>query len=162
MQETIVLSCHKSQINSGVEKNEHHLNMDYNLYHQMSLSKSKQQNTNNCLHFLKCTVPFGLLNLPLGPIKLFVFPFRKKAFKFGHQMATHVRINFYTFMQKLGIYVSLLGAITRDTMPLSIKSKRQHFLYHNYSYVIMKTVFKLNVVEPIASLQSDNRFRNIN
>jgi len=38
---TIVLSCHRCLINSDVEKNEQHLNMYYNIYHQMSLSKSK-------------------------------------------------------------------------------------------------------------------------
>ena len=32
--------------------------MDQNFDHQMSLSKSKCWYSNNCLHFLKCAVPF--------------------------------------------------------------------------------------------------------
>jgi hypothetical protein len=38
---TTVLSCFRHLINTGVEKNEKHLNIDINFYHQMSLSKSK-------------------------------------------------------------------------------------------------------------------------
>ncbi len=52
---TTVLSCHRCQINTGVEKNE--LNMDLNFDHQMSLSKSKSWFSNNCLQFLKRAVP---------------------------------------------------------------------------------------------------------
>ncbi len=33
--------------------------MAYYLYHQMSLSNCKQQYTNNCLYFLKRTVPYN-------------------------------------------------------------------------------------------------------
>ncbi len=51
MQETTVLSCHRCLINTGVEKNEQHLNKDYNFDPQMSLSKSKCWYPNNCLHF---------------------------------------------------------------------------------------------------------------
>ncbi len=43
--------------------------MDYNLYNEMSLSKSKHQYTNNCLHFLKRAVPlqmFGSANKRCG------------------------------------------------------------------------------------------------
>jgi hypothetical protein len=40
-------------------KNEQHLNIYYNFYHQMSLRKSKCWYSNNCLHFLKCAVPFN-------------------------------------------------------------------------------------------------------
>jgi hypothetical protein len=36
---TTVLSCHRCLINSGVEKNEQHLNIDKNFDHQMSLIK---------------------------------------------------------------------------------------------------------------------------
>ncbi len=36
---------------------------DQNLGHQMSLSKSKCWYSNNCLHFLKCTVPLSLSSL---------------------------------------------------------------------------------------------------
>ncbi len=35
-----VLSCHRCLINAGIEKNTH-LNIDYNVDHQMSLSNSK-------------------------------------------------------------------------------------------------------------------------
>jgi len=38
---TTVLGCHRCLINTGVEKNEQHLNIDSNFDHQMSLSKSK-------------------------------------------------------------------------------------------------------------------------
>jgi hypothetical protein len=55
---TAVLSCRRFLINSGVEKKEQHLNMDSNYDYQMSLSKSKCWYSNNCLHFLKCGVPF--------------------------------------------------------------------------------------------------------
>jgi hypothetical protein len=54
---TAVLSCHRFLINTGVEKNEQHLNMDSNFDHQMSLSKSKCWYSNKCLDFLKCAVP---------------------------------------------------------------------------------------------------------
>jgi hypothetical protein len=40
---------------SGVE-NELHLNINYNLEHQRSLSKIKFWFSNNCLQFLKCAV----------------------------------------------------------------------------------------------------------
>ncbi len=50
---TTVLSCYKCLINTGVEKNEQHSNLDYSFHHQMSLSKSKRWYSNNCLHFLK-------------------------------------------------------------------------------------------------------------
>jgi hypothetical protein len=54
---TIVLSCHHlCLINTGVEKNELHLNIDYNFDLQMSLSKSKCLYSNNFLHFLKRAV----------------------------------------------------------------------------------------------------------
>ncbi len=33
-------------------QNEHHLNIDCNFDHQMSISKNKCWNSNNCLHFL--------------------------------------------------------------------------------------------------------------
>jgi hypothetical protein len=36
-----LLSCHRCLIKTSVEKNELHLNIDYNFDHQMSLSKSK-------------------------------------------------------------------------------------------------------------------------
>ncbi len=55
---TTVLSCHICLINTGAEKNEQHLNIDYNFYHKMSLSKSKCWYSNNCFHFLKCADPF--------------------------------------------------------------------------------------------------------
>jgi len=79
---TIILSCHICLINSGVEKNEHHLNMDYNLYHQMSLSKSKCYYTNNCLHFLKRAVPF------------------KKSFKFHQLFHFHLIFQWRGFITK--------------------------------------------------------------
>jgi len=50
------LSCHRCLLNTGVEKNEQHLNIDWNFDHQMSLSKSKCWNSNISLHFLKCAV----------------------------------------------------------------------------------------------------------
>ena len=37
---TAVLSCHRCLINTGVEKNEQHLNVDQNSDHKMYLSKS--------------------------------------------------------------------------------------------------------------------------
>ncbi len=58
---TTVLSCYRCLVNTGVEKNQLHLNMDLNFYHQMSLGKSKCWFSNNCLHFLKRTVPLSLL-----------------------------------------------------------------------------------------------------
>ncbi len=42
-------------------KNELNLNIDQSFDHQMSLSKSKCWYSNNCLHFLKCAVPFVTL-----------------------------------------------------------------------------------------------------
>ena len=57
---TAVLSCHRLLINSGVEKNEQHLNMDQNFDHQMSLSKSKCLYSNNCLCFLEGAVPLKM------------------------------------------------------------------------------------------------------
>ncbi len=45
--------------NTGVEKNELHSNIDLSFDHQMSLCKSKCWYSNNCLHFLKCAVPFS-------------------------------------------------------------------------------------------------------
>ncbi len=45
---TTVLSCHRCLT---------HINIDKNFYHQMSLSKSKCQYSNNCLHFLMCVFP---------------------------------------------------------------------------------------------------------
>jgi hypothetical protein len=53
---TTVLSCHRCLNNTGVDKNEQHLNIDQNFDHQMSLSKSKCWYLNNCLHFLKGAV----------------------------------------------------------------------------------------------------------
>ncbi len=50
---TTVLNCHRCLINTGVEKNELYLNIYFNLFHQMSLSKSKCWYSNNCLHFFK-------------------------------------------------------------------------------------------------------------
>ncbi len=55
---TTGLSCHRYLINTGVEKNEQHLNIDQNFDHQMSLSKSKYWYSHNCLHFFKHAVPF--------------------------------------------------------------------------------------------------------
>ncbi len=51
-----VLSCHRCLINTGV-KNEPHFNKENNFAHKMSLSKSKCWYSNNCLHFLMCSVP---------------------------------------------------------------------------------------------------------
>ncbi len=45
---TTVLTCHRFLINTGVEKNEQHLNIEKNFYHHMSLSKSKCWYSNNC------------------------------------------------------------------------------------------------------------------
>ncbi len=41
-------------------KNEQHLNIEYNFYHQMSLSNSNCWYWNNCLDFLKRAGPFEL------------------------------------------------------------------------------------------------------
>jgi hypothetical protein len=57
MKESNCPSCHRDLIKPGVEKNEQHLNIDYNFDQQMSLSKSKCWYWNNCLHFLKRSVP---------------------------------------------------------------------------------------------------------
>ncbi len=54
---TTVLTCNICLINTGVEKNVQHSNIDYNFDHQMSLSKSKCWYSNNCLYFLKRAVP---------------------------------------------------------------------------------------------------------
>ncbi len=48
---TTVISCHICLINTGVEKNEQHLNVDYNFDRPMSASRSKFSYSNNCLHF---------------------------------------------------------------------------------------------------------------
>ncbi len=48
---TTVLNCNTCRINTCVEKNELHLNIDYNFDHQLTLSKSKCWYSNNCLHF---------------------------------------------------------------------------------------------------------------
>ncbi len=45
-----------------VLKNEHHLNIDLNLDHQISLGESNCWYSNNCLHFLKCGAPFIFQN----------------------------------------------------------------------------------------------------
>ncbi len=58
-EKTTVCSCHRCLINAGVEKNELHLNIDLNFDHQMSLSKSKCWQSNNCLQYLKCAVPLA-------------------------------------------------------------------------------------------------------
>ncbi len=50
---TTVLSCHRCLINTGFEKNEPHLNIDYNFEYMMSPSKSKWRYLNNYLHFEK-------------------------------------------------------------------------------------------------------------
>jgi hypothetical protein len=52
-----VSSCYRCQINTGVEKNELHLNIDLNFEHQMSLSKSKHWYSDNCLQFRRRAVP---------------------------------------------------------------------------------------------------------
>jgi hypothetical protein len=52
-----VLSYHRCVINTGVEKNKQHLNIDWSFDHQMSQSKSKCWHSNDCLHFLKSAVP---------------------------------------------------------------------------------------------------------
>ncbi len=53
---TIVLSRHRCLINTGVEKNEQHLNKDYNLDQKMYLSKSKCWYSNNKLYVFKHAV----------------------------------------------------------------------------------------------------------
>ncbi len=53
---TTLITCQRCLINTGVEKNEQHLNIDQNFDHQMSLSQSKCWYSNNCLHLLKCAV----------------------------------------------------------------------------------------------------------
>ncbi len=54
-----VLSCHRCLIKTGVEKNEEHLNIDYNFYHKMSLSKSKCWYSNNGRGLAVNRVPDG-------------------------------------------------------------------------------------------------------
>ncbi len=62
---TTVLSCHRCLINTGVEKNEQHLNKEYNFDQQMFPSKSKCLYSSNCLHLSKCTVPIGQRDLSI-------------------------------------------------------------------------------------------------
>ncbi len=45
---TTVFNCHRCLINTGVEKNEHHLNIDKKFDHHMSLSKSRFWYSNHC------------------------------------------------------------------------------------------------------------------
>ncbi len=59
----MLLQIHRCLINTGVEKNEPSLNIDQNFDHQMSQSKSKFWYSNNCLHFLKRTVPLAQSNI---------------------------------------------------------------------------------------------------
>jgi hypothetical protein len=54
---TTALRCHRCLINTCVEKNEQHINIGYNFYHQICVSKSKYWYSNNCLHVLNCAVP---------------------------------------------------------------------------------------------------------
>jgi hypothetical protein len=60
-----VLSWHRCLIKTGVEKNELHLNTDYNFEHQMSLRMSKCWYSNNCFTFFKarCSISKSF-NLP--------------------------------------------------------------------------------------------------
>jgi hypothetical protein len=53
---TTVLSCHRCLINTSIETNEQHFNINWKIDHKMSLSKSKCWYSNNCLHFLKHSV----------------------------------------------------------------------------------------------------------
>jgi len=48
---TTVLSCHRCLINTGMEKNEQHLNIDKKFDPQMSLRESKCWYSDNCSHF---------------------------------------------------------------------------------------------------------------
>jgi len=57
MHETTVLSCHRCLINTGVEKNEQHLNIDYNFDHQMSQVRVNFGIQTIVLQFLKRVVP---------------------------------------------------------------------------------------------------------
>jgi len=63
---TAVLSCHRSLIIIGVEKNEQHLNIDWNFDHQMSHGKSKCWYSNRWLHFK------SVLLLTFWPSSLYV------------------------------------------------------------------------------------------
>jgi hypothetical protein len=53
---TTVLSCRKCIINNDAVKM-NNIYIDYNFDHQMSLSMSKCWYSNNCLYFLRCSVP---------------------------------------------------------------------------------------------------------
>ncbi len=101
---TTLLSCHRCLID-WCWKNEQHLNIDNNFYHQMSLSKSKCWCSKYCLHLLQRTVPLARV-LVAG--KLFQFSlmfagklepnlkYSKSKWKFLHSnkhlaLPTHIR-----------------------------------------------------------------------
>ncbi len=69
---TTVLTCHGCLFNTGVEKNELHLNIDYNFDHQMSLSKSQCWYSNIFLQFSKHVVPLIMYRSKLVCLPLLV------------------------------------------------------------------------------------------
>ncbi len=60
---TIVISCNRCLVYTGVEKMNQHINIDLDFDHQMSLSLSKCGYSNNCLHFLKARCSISLHQL---------------------------------------------------------------------------------------------------
>ncbi len=100
-------------------KNEQHLNMDQNFDHKMSLSKSKCWYSNNCLHFIKCAVPFH-----------WAMPFQKKIFYLPKLSSTAVGT------------VILFSSLCKHCFPLAgsltfEQYKRQNNLWQNIGFICL-------------------------